>query len=121
MCADRLGCSFESKTRSRSPISSRIAVLSFESRLRAFLWGIALLRAIYPARIHQAERRTAVFSLSDGGATAFGCFLAGVNGRARPQRIVSGAKSRRSFPSSSWVECISGGKSNLKIGAVVER
>jgi len=42
MRGDGLGCSFVSKTRSRSPISSRIAVLSLEARLRAFLWGIAL-------------------------------------------------------------------------------
>ena len=42
MRGDGLGCSIGSRTRSRFPISVRIAVLWFESRLGAFLWGIAL-------------------------------------------------------------------------------
>jgi hypothetical protein len=42
MRGDGLGCSFGSRTRSQFPISARIAVLWFESRFGASLWGIAL-------------------------------------------------------------------------------
>ena len=39
---------------------------------------------------------------------------AGENERARAQRIVSGAKLKRSFPSSNWVRCFFGRRSNPK-------
>src|SRR5258705_13908850 len=61
MRGDGPGCSFESRTRSRSPISARMAALSAELRLGAFRMNrphINTIMSPIPTRVYKPVRAT---------------------------------------------------------------